>query len=433
MLEIRLIRESPDQVKKNLEHRGMLEKIMDVDRLIQLDAEWRKGLAEVERLRRRRNEVTQAIAQARKRGNDSTQLMKEAETIPGQIKTLEEKVDEYGKQAEQILLNLPNLMHETVPVGRDENDNVEVRKWGPIPGFQFKALDHIDLGLKNGLIDVEKAGRVAGARFYYLRKDLVRLNYALIQYGLDFIVEKSYELFQPPYLMHRDVIAGAVALADFEDVIYKIEGEDLYLLATSEHALLAFHADEILDGGTLPLRYAGISPCFRKEAGAHGRDTKGIFRVHQFEKVEQFIYSTPEESWNLHEELLRNLEEFWQSLKIPYRIVNVCTGDLGTVAAKKYDLEAWLPGQGTYREMASCSNCTSYQAVRSKIRYREKPNEPTKYLHTLNSTLVATERAIVAILENLQRSNGTIAIPEVLGKYMGGQETIPGQRVQVTA
>ncbi len=386
-------------------------------------------MAEVERLRRRRNKITQEIAEARKKGQDASHLMKEAETIPGQIKSLEEKVDENGKQVEQILLNLPNLVHESVPVGKDENDNVEVRKWGAIPSFQFKALDHIDLGLKHGLIDVEKAGKVAGARFYYLRKDLVKLNYALIQYGLDFILKKSYELYQPPYLLHRDVVAGAVALADFEDVIYKVEGEDLYLLATAEHALLAFHADEILEGGELPLRYAGISPCFRKEAGAHGRDTKGIFRVHQFEKVEQFIYSAPGESWNLHEELVRNLEEFWQSLKIPYRIVNVCTGDLGTVAAKKYDLEAWLPGQGKYREMASCSNCTSYQAVRSKIRYREKPNEPTKYLHTLNSTLVATERAIVAILENFQRPDGMIEIPLVLEKYMGGQEVIPGPKI----
>src|SRR6059036_1763498 len=429
MLEIRLVREAPDRVKENLRHRCMPEKIQDVDQLIRLDGDWRRGLAEVERLRRRRNEITSAIAEARKKGQDASQLMKEAETIPGQIKSLEQKVDEYGKQAEQILLNLPNLVHESVPVGKDESDNVEVRKWGTIPSFQFKALDHIDLGLKHGLIDVEKAGKVAGARFYYLRKDLVRLNYALIQYGLDFILKKSYELYQPPYLLRREVVAGAVALADFEEVIYKVEGEDLYLLATAEHALLGLHMDDIILADRLPLKYAAISPCFRKEAGAHGRDTKGIFRVHQFEKVEQFIFSLPEDSWNHHEGLLANLEEFWQTLRIPYRIVNVCTGDLGTVAAKKYDLEAWLPGQGKYREMASCSNCTSYQAVRSKIRYREKPSEPTKYLHTLNSTLVATERAIVAILENYQKPDETIQIPEVLRKYMGGQETIPGPKV----
>jgi seryl-tRNA synthetase len=429
MLDIRLVRESPEKVRENLRHRGMPEKISDLDRLLQLDADWRREQAEADRLRKRRNEITQSIAAARKKGQEVSTLLKEAEAIPDQIKAIEARVDNYRQQAEQILLNLPNLVHESVPVGKDENDNVEVKKWGTIPSFHFKPLDHIDLGLKHSLIDIEKAGQVAGARFYYLRDDLVRLNIALLQYALDFIVGKGFRLLQPPYLLHRNAVAGAVALADFEDVIYKIEGEDLYLIATSEHALLAFHMDEIIDGYKLPLHYSGVSPNFRKEAGAHGRDTKGIFRVHQFEKVEQFIYSRPEDSWNLHEELLENLEKFWQTLKMPYRIVNVCTGDLGTVAAKKYDLEAWLPGQGKYREMASCSNCTSYQAVRSRIRYRQKPNEPTKYLHTLNSTLVATERAIVAILENYQKPDGTIQIPEALRKYMGGQDTIPGPRV----
>ena len=406
----------------------MPEKVSELDRLLQLDADWRREQAEADRLRKRRNEITQMIAVARRKGQDVLALLKEAETIPEQIKAIEERVDNYKQQVDKILLNLPNLVHESVPVGKDENDNVEVKKWGTIPSFHFKPLDHIDLGLKHDLIDVEKAGRVAGARFYYLRDDLVKLNIALIHYALDFIARKGFQLFQPPYLLHRNVVAGAVALADFEEVIYKVEGEDLYLLATAEHALLAFHADEIIDGANLPLHYAGVSPCFRKEAGAHGRDTKGIFRVHQFEKVEQFIYSRPEDSWNLHEELLRNLEEFWQSLRLPYRVVNVCTGDLGTVAAKKYDLEAWLPGQGKYREMASCSNCTSYQSVRSRIRYREKPSEPTRYLHTLNSTLVATERAIVAILENCQNPDGTIQVPEVLRNYMGGQGTIPRPR-----
>ncbi len=425
MLDIRLVREEPDKVKENLRHRGMPEKIPDVDLLLQVDADWRKDLIEADLLRKKRNEITQAIAAARKKGQDATRLMKEAQGIPELIKNIEVLVDEHKSKAEEILRNLPNLVHETVPVGKDEDDNVEVKKWGTIPKFDFKPADHIDIGLKHGLIDVERAGKVAGARFYYLRKDLVQLNYALIQYGLDFIQRKGFQLHQPPYLLRRDIVAGAVAMADFEEVIYKVEGEDLYLLATSEHALLAFHNDDILDANILPLRYAGISPNFRKEAGAHGRDTKGIFRVHQFEKVEQFIFSTPEDSWKLHEELLQNLEEFWQTLNIAYRIVNVCTGDLGTVAAKKYDLEAWLPGQGKYREMASCSNCTSYQAVRSKVRYREKPNTPTKWAHTLNSTLVATERAIVAILENNQQRDGTILIPRVLQDYMREQEEIP--------
>ncbi len=427
MLDIKLVREHPEEVRENLRKRGMGQKVSDLDRLLQIDTNWRQGLAEVDALRRKRNEITKAIAEARKQKRDTSALMKEADAIPERVKELELRVDEYKQQAENLLLNLPNLVHESVPFGDSEEDNVEVRRWGEIPKFNFKPLDHIDLGLKNGLIDLEKAGQVAGARFYFLKEDLVRLNYALIQYGLDFMVRKGFQLHQPPYMLHRDVVAGAVALSDFEDVIYKIDNEDLYLLPTAEHALLGLHKDDIVEGNQLPLRYAGISPCFRKEAGAHGRDTKGIFRVHQFEKVEEFIFSLPEESWKHHEELLKNVEEFFQTLALPYRIVNVCTGDIGTVAAKKYDLEAWLPGQGKYREMASCSNCTSYQAVRSKIRYREKPGEPTKYLHTLNSTLVATERALVALMENNQNQDGTINIPKVLQPYMGGQDKIPGK------
>ncbi len=425
MLDIKFVRENPDAVKENLRKRGTPEKIEEVDRLLALDSKWRQVLAEADRLRRTRNEITLAIAQAHKKGLDKSGLMKQAEEIPEKIKVIEVQADDFKKQAEAILLNIPNMVHASVPFGKDENDNQELRKWGEIPKLNFKPSDHIDLGLKLELIDIERAGVVAGARFYYLRGDLVRLNYALIQYGLDFILKKGFQLYQPPYFLRRDIVAGAVALSDFEDTIYKVEGEDLYLLPTSEHALLGLHYDDIIEMGNLPIRYAAVSPCFRKEAGAHGRDTKGIFRVHQFEKVEQFIFSLPEDSWKLHEELLRNVEEFWQSLRIPYRVVNVCTGDLGTVAAKKYDLEAWLPGQGKYREMASCSNCTGYQAVRSKVRYREKSSTPTRHVHTLNSTLVATERAIVSILENKQRADGTIEIPGILQHYMGGQKNIP--------
>ncbi|HEV2119032.1 MAG TPA: serine--tRNA ligase [Candidatus Bathyarchaeia archaeon] len=428
MLDIKLVRDTPEIVKESLRKRGLPDKLGQVDLLLKLDAEWRRLQAETDQLRKKRNEITAAIAEARKKKQDATALMKEAEAIPEKVDSLESRIGEEREKIENILLNLPNIPHESVPVGKDEDDNVEVRKWGTIPKFDFKILDHIDLGLKLGLIDIEKAGRVAGARFYYLKGDLVRLNYALIRYGLDFVAKKGFQLYQPPYFLRRNVIAGAVALSDFEDVIYKVEGEDLYLIPTAEHALLALHNDDIIGQPSLPLRYAGISPCFRKEAGAHGRDTKGIFRVHQFEKVEMFLFSTPEDSWKLHEGLLHNVEEFFQSLKIPHRIVNVCTGDLGTVAAKKYDLEAWLPGQGKYREMASCSNCTSYQAVRSKVRYREKPSLPTKYVHTLNSTLVATERAIVAIMENNQTRDGTIEIPHVLQDYMNGQREIPQHR-----
>jgi seryl-tRNA synthetase len=424
MLDIKFVRENPEAVKENLRRRGEEARIPSVDELLDNDRKWRSLRTEADSLRSKRNKLTEEIAQLRRRGQDASNLVKEAEQIPDQIKTMEKETTELDNKIISSLMQLPNLMHESVPFGKDENDNVEVRKWGKPPEFDFKPKDHIDLATHLGLVDLERAAKVAGARFYYLRGDLVKLNYALIGLALDFSELKGYKLTQPPYFLRREAVGGAVALSDFEDVIYKVEDEDLYLLATAEHALLAQHMDEILDGKTLPLKYGGVSPCFRKEAGAHGRDTKGIFRTHQFEKVEQFVFCKPEHSWEEHEKLLANAEEFFRMLKIPYRVVNVCTGDLGTVAAKKYDLEAWLPGQGKYREVVSCSNCTSYQAIRSKIRFRDKPDEPTKWVHTLNSTLVATERALIAILENYQTKDGSITIPETLQVYMGGATRI---------
>jgi len=424
MLEMRFIREHPEAVKADLRRRENPDKLSWVDDLLEKDQKWRSLQNQANALRQQRNELTEQISKLRKEGRDATEVVREAETIPDKIREYEQQADALRASINQILMQLPNIMHESVPTGKDENDNVEVRKWGVTPEFPFKPLDHIDLGLKLDLVDLERAARVAGARFYYLKNELVRLNYALISFALDFIKRKGYTLMQPPYLLRRDVLSGAVALSDFEDTIYKIEGEDLYLLATSEHALNALHFGEILDGKTLPLRYGGVSPCFRKEAGAHGRDTKGIFRVHQFEKVEQFVFCKPENSWNEHEKLISNAEEIFQALKLPYRVVNVCSGDLGTVAAKKYDLEVWLPGQQKYREAVSCSNCTSYQAVRSNVRYRDKSSEPTRYVHTLNSTFVATERTLVAIMENFQHADGSIVVPEVLRPYVGGLEVI---------
>ncbi len=424
MLEMKFVRENPEVVKENLKRRGDEAKILWVNELLNDDRKWRGLRTEADGMRSKRNKLTEQIAQVRRKGEDASKLVKEAEKIPNQIKRLEKETTELETKITSTLMQLPNIIHESVPVGKDENDNVEVRKWGNPTRFDFEPKDHIDLATHLGLVDLESAAKVAGARFYYLRGDLVKLNHALIRLALDFIETKGYNLTLPPYLLKREAVGGAVALSDFEDVIYKVEGEDLYLLATAEHALLAQHMDEILHGKVLPLRYGGVSPCFRKEAGAHGRDTKGIFRVHQFEKVEQFIFCKPEQSSDEHEKLIANAEEFFQILKIPYRIVNVCTGDLGTVAAKKYDLEAWLPGQGKYRELVSCSNCTSYQAVRSKVRFRDRPDEPTKWVHTLNSTLVATERALVAILENYQAKDGSVTIPEVLQPYMGGATKI---------
>lgn len=424
MYDIKTIRENPDLVKNDLNKRGDLDKITWVDDVLKYDKEWRTLITEANRLREQRNKVTAEIAELMKRGKDVEKKIEEAKKIPEEINRLENSAREYRDKMDNILLRLPNLMHESVVIGKDENDNVEIRRWGDPRQFDFEPKDHIDISLALDLVDLKKAAKVAGARFYYLKNELVQLNYALINYALDFLREKDFTLYQPPYMLKKEAIAGAVDLSDFEDVIYKVENEDLHLIATSEHPLLALHMGEILSGKELPIRYCGVSPCFRKEAGAHGRDTKGIFRVHQFEKVEQFIFCKPEDSWDEHEYLISNAEEFFQKLELPYRIVNVCSGDLGTVAAKKYDLEVWLPGQNKFREAVSCSNCTTYQAIRSKIRFRDKPNEPTNPVHTLNSTLVATERALIAIIENYQQKDGSIDIPETLIPYMNNLDKI---------
>ncbi len=423
MLDIKFISENPDVVKKDLKKRKETEKLKWVDDAVRLYREYGKILFDVQNLRKRRNDASQEVAKLKKEGRSASKLIREIKDIPGKIEKKEARAGKLREKMDWYLLRMPNLMHQSVPVGADENDNKVVRKWGKPPRFRFRPRDHIDLTKTLDLVDTDKASKVAGSRFYYLKNDLVLLNQALIRYALDFIVKRGYRLLQPPYMLRRDAIGGAVALSDFEDVIYKVEGEDLYLIGTSEHPMLALHMNEIIEGG-LPVKYAAVSPCFRKEAGAHGRDTKGIFRVHQFEKVEMFIFSKPEDSWDMHEELIKNIEDFFRTLKLPYRVMNICTGDLGTVAAKKYDLDVWLPGQGAYREMGSCSNCTDYQSRRSGIRFRERTNDPTRHPHTLNSTLVATERALIAILENYQQADGTIKVPAALVPYMNGAKVI---------
>jgi seryl-tRNA synthetase len=318
---------------------------------------------------------------------------------------------------------LPNYVHDSVPIGKDQTNNVIIRTHGTIKKFDYTIRNHIDIGESLNLIDIEKAAKISGSRFYFLKNDLVLLNHAIISFALDFISEKGYTLLQPPYMIKKNAMEGAVILEDFKDVIYKIQDEDLFLIGTSEHAMAAMHMDQILEGSKLPIRYAGFSPCFRKEAGAHGKDMKGIFRVHHFDKVEQFVYSRPENSWQEHERMLNIAEEFYTKLGIPYRVVLLCSADLGKISAKTYDIEAWIPAQKNYREIVSCSNCIDYQARRLRIRFRDKSNEETKLVYTLNSTLVAIQRTLVAILENYQTTNG-VMIPEILQSYMGGIQEI---------
>jgi len=328
------------------------------------------------------------------------------------------------KEFNKLMFSIPNLLDDSVPIGKDSNDNVVVRVVGKPSEKKFRYLDHVDLCTSLDLFDLERAAKVAGARFYFLKNDLVKLNLALINYALDFLEDNGYTLIQPPYLLNQDAVKGAVILSDFQDVIYKVDQEDLYMIGTSEHAIAAMRMEEILNGRELPLRYGSISPCFRKEAGAHGKDMKGIFRVHQFEKVEQFVYCKPEDSRNEHERMLALTEKFYQSLGIPYRVTLLCSADIGKVSAKTYDIEAWFPGQDAYREIVSCSNCTDYQSRRLAVRYKDKTNEDTRFVHTLNCTLVATERTMVALLENYQTASGGIKMPTVLRGYLAGKTEI---------
>jgi len=416
MLDPKILRENPDIIKKMLKERAVN---FALDDLIKLDKERRELIIKTDDLRKKKNDISLEIAQRKKSGQDATSLIEQmrqvSETLSG-LEIIQTKTEsDYAK----LTLTLPNLIHESVPIGKDETANKELRKWGKIPQFDFKIKDHIDISQSLDLIDLERAAKVAGARFYYLKNDLVKLNQALIHYALDFLSEKNYIPIQTPYMINRSSMEGAIIANDFEDVIYKIEGEDLYLIGTSEHAVASMCSDEILEGKSLPIRYAGVSPCFRKEAGAHGRDQKGIFRVHQFEKVEQFIFSRPEESWKEHERMLSIVEEFYQKLEIPYRIMVLSSGDLGKISAKTYDLEAWMAGQNSYREIVSCSNCLDFQARRLKIRFRDRTNDQPQYLHTLNSTLVATSRTLVSILENFQTKDGHVTVPKILQKYVG--------------
>jgi seryl-tRNA synthetase len=317
------------------------------------------------------------------------------------------------------------MLDPTVPLGEDDHGNVQVKTWGPIPTFNFQIKNHIDLANTLGIVDMERAGKISGARFFFLKNQLALLDLALTSFAMHELSKKGYVAIEPPFMMNKASYEGVTALADFADVLYKIEGEDLYMIATSEHPMAAMYMTEVIKEQDLPLKLAGFSPCFRKEAGAHGKDTRGIFRTHQFNKIEQFIFCKPEDSVRLHEELLATAEDLLQKLELPYRVVSVCTGDIGAVAAKKYDIEAWMPAQNDYREVVSCSNCTDYQARRLGIRYREKEGAPPKgFLHTLNSTAIATGRTMVALLENNQNEDGTINVPKVLQKYMGDFEKI---------
>ena len=423
MLDPRILKDNPEAVREMLKKRNMTD--FPLDELIMLQKRRGDYIIKTQQLRRQKNVLSETIAGKKKsKQDDASYELSQMKRVSALLDQTESEATQIEGKFNALMMTLPNWLNETVPVGKDERNNVIVRQNGRIIRPNFSPKDHIELATTLDLVDLNRAAKVSGARFYFLKNELVKLNQALISFALDFLSEHNYTPIQPPYMIRREPMVGSVILNDFEDVIYKLEEEDLYMIGTSEHAIASMHMDEILEGIKLPIRYAGFSSCFRKEAGAHGRDMKGIFRVHQFEKVEQFIYCRPDESWREHERMLALSEEFFGQLGIPYRVMLLCSGDTGKISAKTYDIEGWMAGQNDYREIVSCSNCLDYQARRLGIRFRDKTNEETRLVHTLNSTLVATERTMVAILENFQTSNGSVEIPKVLQKYMGGLQEI---------
>jgi seryl-tRNA synthetase len=443
MIDSKILKENPNSIKEMLFKRNIE---FPIDNLFKLDKNRRQLIIELQSLYHKKNLIAKEIAEKRRNRIETNNEIQNMNKIGEKIKILENETKINDENYKRLLYNIPNFFHDSIPIGMDENDNKIIKIFNKNRSLNNLNIDyndkkniqeskdknysdqhiksHIEISNELDILDLERAGKIAGARFFFLKNDLVKLGLALTNFAIDYLMEREYTVVQPPYMIKKEAMEGAVILSDFEETIYKIENEDLYMIGTSEHPLASMHMNEILDGKKLPLRYAGISPCFRKEAGAHGKDMKGIFRVHQFEKVEQFVFVDPEESWKEHEKLLTTTEKFYEALEIPFRTIVLCSGDLGKVSAKTYDIEAWFPAQNAYREICSCSNCTDYQSRSLKIRFRNNPNEETSLVHTLNSTLVAIQRTLVAIIENYQTTKGTIKIPSVLQKYMNNKEEI---------
>ncbi|MBI5347026.1 MAG: serine--tRNA ligase [Candidatus Aenigmarchaeota archaeon] len=420
MIDVNILRNNPEVVKENFKRRDKDDSLLN--QFIKADRQWRESLGELNELRRKRNNLSKEVAEMKQQKKSVEKKLAEMKELPKKISEFEKKTEELKNKLDNILLLMPNILHDSVPKGKDENDNVVVRKWGKKPDIK-NPKDHIDLGLALDLFDIERAAKISGSRFYFLKNEAVTLELVLAQFATDLLKKKGFTLLIPPFLITKNAMQGAGWLPVGEEDIYMIQREGLCLIGTSEQPLAGYHMNETLTKDQLPKYYCGFSPCFRTEAGSHGRDTKGIFRVHQFEKIEMFIYSSPEDSWNEHEKLIKTAEEFQQKLGMHYRVVNVCSGEMGMVAAKKYDIEAWFPGQNKYREVVSCSNCTDYQARRMNTKYAEKKGaEPKGFAHTLNSTALALGRTIVAIIENYQREDGSIEVPKALQKYTDFKE-----------
>jgi seryl-tRNA synthetase len=422
MIDIKALRENPDLMKENIILRNLDPEKYNVDYILELDSKRRELQKELDNLRSLRNKISQEIG--KKVGQEKENLIKEAKELKEKIEKIEEEFKNIEKELYQRLWQLPNFLSPKAPRGKDENDNIEIKRWGEIKKFNFTPKDHLDLGIMNDLLDFERGSKVTGSNFYYLKNEAVILEFALMQMVIDTLVPEGFKIFITPDLAKMEIIDGiGFQPRGPEAQIYRIENFDLGLIATAEITLGGYHKDEILDELDLPLKYLGFSHCFRTEAGAYGRYNRGLYRVHQFSKAEIFIICRPEDSEDMHEYILGLEEKIFQKLEIPYRVLDICSGDLGAPAARKFDIEAWMPGRGDFGEVTSCSNCTDYQARRLNIRFRRVTGE-VEYVHMLNGTAIAISRALIAIFENYQQEDGSILIPKALQPYTLGIKEI---------
>ena len=428
MIDIKFLRDNPEIIKNNLKRRYQEEKIEWVDTIISNDKRWRNLKQKADKLRNQRNTLTAEIKDLKKQGKDIDPRLKLAKNIPTKIENIESEMQEIKLQTDSYLVNIPNLLHEAVPEGKTEEENKPFRFFleDPKPkDFEIRA--HTELLEQSGLANFEAGRKNAGQGFNYLVGDMAKLDLALQRFGIDFLEKKGFQLIGTPLILNKETIKGAINFQDFQDVIYKLEGEDLYLIPTGEHPLISLFKNKTFDKKDLPIKVCTVTPCFRKEIGGHGVDSKGIFRMHQFYKVEQVIISNQEDSYKYMEEMEKISEDFFKELKIPFRVIEICAGDLGPKMARQYDIEAWFPREKKYKEITSAGNTTDYQATKLNIKYVDEENNK-KYVHMLNNTMVATSRAMVAIIENFQNNDNTVTIPKPLRKYMNKKKKIGGMK-----
>jgi seryl-tRNA synthetase len=426
MLDAKYIREHIDEVRERLSRRGQA---LSLDQFTLIDSERRKAIQEWERLRALQKKVSDEVSKRKREGTDASELISEMKKVSQETKDLDRVVEEKERALQEFLLVIPNLPHQSVPKGTDSSENEEVRRWGEIPKFDFEPKPHWDIGEELGILDFKTGAKIAGARFTLYWDLGAKLERALINFMLDLHTrEHGYREVLPPFMVNRATMTGTGQLPKFEEELFKIEGLEYFLIPTAEVPVTNIHQDEVLEESVLPLYYTAYTPCFRKEAGSYGKDTRGLIRQHQFNKVELVKFSKPESSYEELEKLLSNAEEVLKRLKLAYRVVTLCTGDLGFSASKTYDIEVWLPGQNTFKEISSCSNFEDFQARRAKIRYRISGKSKTEYVHTLNGSGLAVGRTLVAILENYQQPDGSVLIPEVLRPYLYGVERIEKKR-----